>query len=145
MAEIWPDEGLTAALNYFPTNNSALPANTWLALFTAFTASTVGNTDSTIASYTEPSGGAYARQTISSVSWADASATSPVGDGKKSVCSQITFATATASWGTINGFTLAGALTTGFAYFAANFDDTTAVPITSNDVIKITPAIQYNH
>lgn len=145
MAEIWPDEGLDAVLNYFPTNNSTIPANTWIALFTAFTASTVGATNNPIASYTEPSGGAYARQTISSASWGDAAATSPVADGRKSTAAQVTFPTATASWGTINGFTLAGALTTGFAYFAANFDDTTAVPITSNDVIKVTPTIQYNH
>ena len=40
MAEIWPDEGLDIVLAYFPSN-VALPANTWLALFMSWTASTV--------------------------------------------------------------------------------------------------------
>jgi hypothetical protein len=140
MAEIWPDHGLDLALGYFPRNGT-LPANTWMALFTAYTASTVGTNDSTMTSYTEPSGSAYTRQTISSASWGvQGGATA----GRKVTASQVTFATATGSWGTINGFTLANALTTGSVYFAANFDDTTAVAIASNDVIKVTPTIQYN-
>jgi len=141
MPEIWPDEGLDLALAYFPRSGTALPANTWMALFTAFTANTVGTNTGTMGAYTEPSGGNYARQTISSASWgAQAAATS----GRKSACSQITFGTASASWGTVNGFTITNSLSGGSCYFAANFDDTTAVPIQSNDVIKVTPTIQYN-
>lgn len=141
MAEIWPDEGLDQVLAFFPRSNLALPANSWIAVFTSWTASTVGTNTDTRANYTEPSGGAYARQTISSASWG--AATGATG-GRKMTAGQVTFATATASWGTVNGFTLANALTTGSLYFAANFDDTTAVAIQSNDVIKITPTIQYN-
>lgn len=141
MAEIWPDEGLDIVLGYFPRNGT-LPANTWLAVFTAFTASTVGTNTDTRASYTEPGAGVnYARQTISSASWgAQAAATG----GRKTTASQVTFGTASGSWGTLNGFTLANSLTVGSIYFAANFDDTTAVAIQSNDVIKITPTVQYN-
>jgi len=141
MAEIWPDEGLDQVLSYFPRSGTSLPANTWIGLFTAFTASTVGTNTDTRASYTEPGSGAYARQTISSASWgAQAAATG----GRKSTAGQVTFPTATASWGTINGFFIANSLTVGSLYFAANFDDTTAVPIQSNDIIKVTPTVQYN-
>jgi len=140
MPEIWPDEGLDQVLGFFPKNGT-LPANTWMGLFTTFTANTVGTNTDTRASYTEPGSGGYARQTISSASWgAQAAATA----GRKTAAGQVTFTTATASWGTINGFFLANSLSTGSLYFAANFDDTTAVPIQSNDVIKVTPTVQYN-
>jgi hypothetical protein len=141
MAEIWPDEGLDLVLGYFPRNGT-LPANTWIALFTAFTASTVGTNTATMTAWTEPGAGVnYARQTISSASWgAQAAATG----GRKSTAGQVTFGTASGSWGTVNGFTIANSLTVGSVYFGANFDDVTAVPIQSNDIIKITPTIQYN-
>jgi hypothetical protein len=140
MAEIWPDEGLDLALGFFPRAGT-LPANTWVALFTSYTPSTVGTNNNGLASYTEPSGNGYGRQTISSASWgAQAAATA----GRKVTAGQVTFATATGAWGTINGFALANALSVGSAYFACNFDDATAVPIQSNDVIKVTPTAQYN-
>ena len=83
-----------------------------------------------------------AGQTISSASWgAQAAGTA----GRKTAAGQVTFTTATTGgWGTINGFTLGNALTVGSIYFAANFDDTTAVAIASSDIIKVTPTIQYN-
>jgi len=144
MAEIWPDEGLDQILAFFPRANLALPANSWIALFTSWTASTVGTNTDTRANYPEPApsgGGAYARQTISSSSWgAQAAATG----GRKSTAGQVTFATCTAAWGTVNGFTLANGLTTGSLYFACNFDDVTAVNIQSNDIIKVTPTLQVN-
>ena len=31
------------------------------------------------------------------------------------------------------------------AYFAANFDDTTAVTINTNDIIKVTPTINWQN
>jgi hypothetical protein len=140
MAEIFPDEGLDQVLGFFPKNGT-LPANTWIGLFTTFTASTVGTNADTRASYTEPSGGAYARQTISSASWGSQSAET---GGRSVTASQVTFPTATAAWGTVNGFVLANSLSTGSLYFACNFDDTTAVNIQSNDVIKITPKFRAN-
>ena len=39
ITELFPNEGLDAIYNIFPTNNSSQPANTWLGLFTANTAS----------------------------------------------------------------------------------------------------------
>lgn len=140
MAEIWPDEGIDIVLSIFP-KAAQPPANTWVAVFSSWSATTVGTNTDTRANYPEPSGGAYARQTISSASWGAASAAT---GGRKTTAGQVTFATATAAWNTVNGFTLANALTTGSLYFAANFDDTTAVNIQSNDVIKITPTIQMN-
>jgi len=139
VAEIFPNEGLDVIFGYFPKNGT-LPANTWLALFTAYTASTVGDSTSTRASYTEPAAGGYARQTISSASWGAAATTQ---GGRGAAATQVTFPTATAGWGTINGFFSANALTVGTSYFAANFDDTTAITVNTNDIVKVTPTMVY--
>jgi len=142
-AEIWPDEGLDLVLGIFPQGGANI-TNTFLALFTTFTASTVGSSSNPADSYTEPSGGAYARQTINSASWGAIAAGT---GGRKTTASQVTFPTATAVWGTVNGFWLANILssTADKTLFAANFDDTTAVTINTNDIIKVTPTIQYNN
>lgn len=144
MAEIWPDAGLDLVLNIFPKNGTNV-ANTYLGLFTNFSATTVGsaaqgaNTD-----YTEADFGSYARQTIAAASWGSPAAGT---GGRKVTAGQVTFPTATGNGTvTIKGFHLLSA-TSGAAtvYFAANFDDTTAVQINTNDVIKVTPTIQYNN
>lgn len=145
MAEIWPDEGLDIVLEIFPRGGTNL-TTTFLALFTAFTASTVGTAAQTGGAYTEPSysGTSYDRQTVVSGSWGAVGAGT---GGRKSTASQLTFKTAQASWGTVNGFWLANqAATSGNkCVMAANFDDTTAVTINTNDIIKVTPTIQYNN
>lgn len=143
MAEIWPDEGLDIVLEIFPRGGTNL-TTTYLSLFTAFTASTVGTSTQTADSYTEPSGGSYARQSIVSGSWGAVAAGS---GGRKTTASQVTFPTATASWGTVNGFWLANQLSASGdkCLFAANFDDTTAVTINTSDIIRVTPTAQYNN
>lgn len=150
MAEIWPGsatltgEGLNLVItNSFPRATTS-PGTTYLALFTAFTATTVGSRDQGRAAYTEPSGGAYARQSVANTSWA-APAEYATNQGRQTTAAQVTFPTATATWGTVNGFFLADASTVGNLYFAANFDDTTAVTINTNDIIKLTPTIAYGH
>jgi hypothetical protein len=143
MAEIWPDEGLDLVLAIFP-KGAATQATTYLTLFTTFTATTVGTSGQTRSAYTEPSGGAFARQSLAAATWGAQSAGT---GGRFSTYPQVTFPTATAVWGTVNGFavgdTSAGAA--GKLYFACNFDDTTAVTINTNDIIKITPSAQYNN
>jgi hypothetical protein len=141
LAEIFPNEGLDLIYGAFPKGGSG-PANTWIALFTTFTASTVSSSAGVVGSYSEPSGGAYTRMTISSASWGTAGTTQ---SGRGSAASQITFPTATAVWGTVNGFYIANSLTTGGGnvYFAANFDDTTAIVVNTNDVVKVTPSWVY--
>lgn len=144
MAEIFPNEGLDILLaqNGFATGGTA-PANVWLCLFTAFTASTVGTSVSVADSYTEPTGGAYARQTVSSASWgAIASTTS----GRITTCAQVSFPQATGSYSAaVNGYWLSNILsaTGDKCLTAANFDDVTAVTINTNDQIKVTPSIIY--
>jgi hypothetical protein len=142
MAEIFPNEGLDLLYAGFPKGGTG-PANTWIGLFTAFTASTVGTSAAVIASWTEVSAaGAYTRQTISSASWGTVGTTQ---SGRGSAAAQVTFPTATAVWGTVNGFIVTASLTTnaGVVYYGANFDDTTAVVINTNDVIKVTPSWVY--
>lgn len=143
MAEIWPDEGLDITLEIFPRGGSNL-TTTYLTLFTAFTASSVGTAGQTADAYTEPSGGAFARQAIVSGSWGGIAAGS---GGRKTTASQVTFPTATAVWGTINGFWLANQSSASGdkALLACNFDDTTAVTVNTNDVIKVTPTMQANN
>lgn len=141
MAEIFPNEGLDLIYGLAPKGGTG-PVNTWIGLFTAFTASTVGTSAAVIASWSEVSGGAYVRQTISSGSWGTVNTTQ---SGRGSGAAQVTFTTATAVWGTVNGFVITNSLTTnaGTVWFAANFDDTTAVVINTNDVIKVTPTWVY--
>jgi hypothetical protein len=142
MAEIFPNEGLDLIYGGFPKGATG-PANTWLGLFTAFTASTVGGSAAVIGSWTEvAAAGAYTRQTISSASWGTVGTTQ---SGRGSAAAQVTFSTATAVWGTVNGFIVANSLTTavGNVYFGANFDDVTAVVVNTNDVIKVTPSWIY--
>src|SRR4051812_39852015 len=143
-AEIWPDEGLDLALNVFPMNTLSLNT-TYLALFTAFTATTVGASTSVADNYVEPNFAAYARQVIIASSWTPISAGT---GGRKVPAAQVTFPTATGnSTSATNGFWLANQLsaTSDKTIFAANFDDDTAVTINTNDVIKVTPTIQYNN
>jgi len=142
MAEIFPNEGLDLIYAGYPKGATG-PANTWLGLFTSWTASTVAGSGSVIASWAEVSNaGAYVRQTISSASWGTVGTTQ---SGRGSGAAQVTFATATAVWGTVNGFFIANSATNaaGNVWFGANFDDTTAVVINTNDVIKVTPTWVY--
>lgn len=142
MAEIFPNEGLDLIFAGFPKGGTG-PANTWLGLFTAFSASTVGTSAAVIASWTEvANAGAYVRQTISSASWGTVGTTQ---SGRGSAAAQVTFATATAVWGTVNGFFIANSATNaaGSVWYACNFDDVTAVGININDVIKVTPSWIY--
>jgi hypothetical protein len=142
VAEIFPNEGLDLIYGVVPKGGTA-PANTWIGLFTAFSASTVGTSAAVIASWTEVSAaGAYARQTIASTSWGTVGTTQ---SGRGSAAAQVTFPTATAVWGTVNGFIVTNSLTTaaGVVYFGANFDDTTAVVVNTNDIVKVTPSWVY--
>lgn len=142
MAEIFPNEGLDLIYGLAPKGGTG-PANTWLALFTAHSASTVGTSAEVVGSLAEVSNsGAYTRQTISSASWGTVGTTQ---SGRGSAAAQLTFATATAVWGTVNGFAVMNSLTNaaGNIWFMANFDDTTAVAINTNDVIKVTPTWVY--
>lgn len=143
MAEIWPDAGLDLVLGIFPKGGTNI-TTTYLALFTSFTATTVGSAaQGSTTNYTEPDFGAYARQSLAAATWgAQAAGTG----GRKTTYSQVTFPTATSnSTAATNGFMVvngvSGAQT---VFFAANFDDTTAVTVNLNDVIKVTPTAQYN-
>jgi hypothetical protein len=139
VAEIFPNEGLDLIFGLAPKGGTG-PANTWLGLFTAYSASTVGTSAAVIASWTEcASAGAYARQTISSASWGTVGTTQ---SGRGSGAAQVTFSTATAVWGVVNGFFIGNSATqgAGAVWYAANFDDVTAVTVNTNDVIKVTPS-----
>ena len=142
MAEIFPNEGLDLIYAGYPKGATG-PANTWLGLFTSWSATTVAGSAAVIASWAEfAASGAYARQTISSASWGTVGTTQ---SGRGSAAAQVTFATATATWGTTNGFIVCSGATAqaGTVWFGANFDDTTAVQINTNDVIKVTPTWVY--
>ena len=144
MAETFTDEGLDLVLDIFPRGGTNL-TTTYLALFTAFTATTVGATTSTANDYTEPDFGAYARQSVAAADWGAIAAGT---GGRKTTAAQKTFPTATSNASaTVKGFWLANQLsaTGDKAIFAANFDDTTAVQINTNDIIKVTPTYQANN
>jgi hypothetical protein len=144
MAEIWPDEGLDIVLEIFPRGGTNL-TTTYLALFTAFTGTTVGSSSQGADSYTEPNFGSYARQSIAAASWGAIAAGT---GGRKTTAAQVTFPTATGnSSSATNGFWLANQLSASGdkCIFAANFDDTTPVTVNTNDIIKVTPTAQANN
>ncbi|WP_028058378.1 hypothetical protein [Candidatus Solirubrobacter pratensis] len=144
MAEIFPDEGLDIILNIFPKGGANL-TTTFLALFTSFTAATVGASTSVADNYTESDFGAYARVAVLAADWGALGAGT---GGRKTTAAQKTFPTATTPGSApINGFWLANQSSNAGdkCIFAANFDDTTAVSIATNDVIKVTPTIQANN
>ena len=142
MAEVWPDEGLDILLTIFPKGGTNL-TTTYLSLFTSFTATTCGSNTSVANDYTEPAGGSYARQSIASGSWGAIAAGT---GGRKTTAAQVTFPTASAGWGTVNGSWLADIASSSGdkAVFAANFDDLTAITVNSGDVVKVTPTLQAN-
>ena len=141
MAQIVTDEGLDWLLGQWPRAASVQAGSCYIGLFTSQTASTVVARGGTMsACITEPTTGSYARLVIASSAWG-APATS--GLGRKTTGPQVTFATATSNWGTINGFFLTASATGNTVLiYQANFDDLTGVVINTNDIIKGTPAFQ---
>jgi hypothetical protein len=147
MAEIFPDEGLNLVLGQVPKNDTRITTFS-LCLFTSQTASTVITSGQGVANITETSYTNYARQALATATWgAQAAGTG----GRKTTYPQVTFPTVGASGATINGFFIgwdSGAGGTGSPTVCvgqANFDDVTAVPLMTNDVIKVTPAWQFNN
>jgi hypothetical protein len=144
MAEIFPDEGLDLILNIFPRGGTNL-TTTHLALFTAFTGSTVGTSSQGADTYTEPDFGSYARQSVAAAAWGSLAAGT---GGRRTTAAQVTFPTATSNASTtVKGFWLANQLSAAgdTCIFAANFDDATPVQINTNDIIRITPTMQANN
>jgi hypothetical protein len=141
MAEIFPDEGLDAVLGQWPKNATRL-STTYLDLFTSQTASTVMTSGQTLSNVTITTYTNYASQALAAATWGAQAAGS---GGRKTTYPQVTFATVGASGATINGFLITDADTATIVICQANFDDTTAVVLATNDVIKVTPTVQFNN
>ena len=148
MSSMIPDEGLDEIIETFLKNGGS-PTSLYIGLFTSQTASTVPDRDATgdaaPSGFTEASGTSYARQAIAAASWG---ANADNGNGRKTIARLVPFTAAgSGGWGTANGFFLATMVSSQagdkLVYFA-NFDDLTASPINENDVIKITPAMQFD-
>ena len=101
------------------------------------------NSGQTLSSITETSYTSYARQALATATWGAQAAASTVG--RKTTYPQVTFPTVGVTGATINGFFIGDATPPVKAIGAANFDDLAAVPLNTNDVIKVTPTIQFNY
>lgn len=139
MAEIVPNEGLDVILGQFPGAATRL-STTYVGLFTNFTAATVMGQTQTMANVTEAAFTGYARQALAAATWG-APAAGAVG--RKVTYPQITFPTAGSGPTTVNGFFVADALTAGKVIYMANFDDVTARTLASGDIIRVTPALEF--
>lgn len=147
MAESFTDEGLDFILGLHLLNTKTVLTTTHLTLFTSQTATTVPARTATggaaPSGWTEATGTGYARKAVAAADWG-APATN--GSGRRTTAAQQTFATVGAGgWGTVNGFGLIELAAAGAGdetFWFANFDDTTAVTLNENDVIKITPRQQ---
>ena len=144
MAQMCPDEGLDLWLGQFPLNTAKYTSPLKLKLFTSQTASTVITHAQTIANITETTYTSYAEQSLAAATWG-ALAERPTNLGRQTTYPQVTFPTVGASGATINGFYITNNGGTVLFPGQANFDDTTAVPLLTNDVIKVTPTIALLH
>lgn len=145
MAEIVPDEGLNLKLGIFPKNGTNL-ATTYLGLFTAFTATTVGSSSQGLSSYTEPDFGGYLVQSVASSDWGSVAAGT---GGRKVTAAQKSFpaATSVGSSLAINGYTLRNQSTFagGTALGAANFDEGQVPALAVGDIVRVTATWQENN
>lgn len=144
MAQMCPDEGLDLWLGQFPLSTAKYTSPLNLCLFTSQTASTVITHAQTIANITETTYTSYARQSLAAATWG-ALAERPTNLGRQTTYPQVTFPTVGASGATINGFHITNNGNTVLFPGQANFDDVTAVPLLTNDVIKVTPTIALLH
>ena len=144
MAEIFPDEGIDAILTIWPKNGTNV-GTVWMGLFTSQTSTTCPANSAvllTSTGVTEATGTSYARQPITSGSWAGDAAGNP--NGRATTAGTVTLATVgSGAWGTVNGFFLATAVSGGTAYCYSNFSDTTAIVTAQNDVIKVVPTVNF--
>ena len=143
MAQMMPDEGLDIVLGQIPKDTVKYTSPLNLALFTSQTASTVITHAQTIANITETTYTNYARQSLAAATWG-AAAERPTNLGRQTTYPHVTFPTCGATGATINGFYITNNGHT-VCLGQANFDDTTAVVLAQNDIIKVTPTWAYLH
>jgi hypothetical protein len=141
MAAIFPDEGLDVVLGQWPKNATRLTTAD-LRLFTSQNASTVIAHNQAAANITETTYTSYAAQSLATATWG-AQAEYPTNAGRQTTYPQVTFPTVGASGATINGFYLTTGSTV--CICQANFSDTTAVVLATNDVLKLTPSVALLH
>lgn len=144
MAQMCPDEGLDLWLGQFPKDTVKYTTPLNLCLFNSQTASTVITHAQTLSAITETTYTSYARQSLAAATWG-ALAERPTNLGRQTTYPQVTFPTVGASGDTINGFYITNNGNTVLFPGQANFDDTTAVPLATNDIIKVTPTIALLH
>lgn len=143
MAAIFPDEGLDIWLGQWPLADTRL-STTYLCLFTSQTASTVISHTQALVNITETTYTSYARQSMAAVTWG-ARAEYSTTLGRQSAYPQITFPTVGATGATINGAFIGDATPPVKCIAQANFSDTTAVTLATNDVLKVTPTVALLH
>lgn len=142
-AVMLPDEGLDIWLGQFPLATVKYTSPLNLALFKSQTASTVITHAQTIANITETTYTSYARQSLAAATWG-ALAERPTNVGRQTTYPQVTFPTCGATGDTINGFYVTNNGHT-ICIGQCNFDDTLAVALAQNDVVKVTPTIGLLH
>lgn len=148
MAEIYPNEGSNLMLGQFPKNTTRITALE-LCLHTSQSASTTITESQGVANITETTYTSYARQALATATWG-ATAAGTGATGRKTTYSTVTFPTVGVTGAVITGFFIGwdtgagGTATPTVAVMQANFDDTTAATVSTNDVINLTPYMQLN-
>ena len=144
MAHTFCDTGLSAMLLIFPNTATAQPTAWWLGFFGSQTSGTVPSRTAfegaTPGGWTESV--AVARISIAANAW---QAGAVNGNGVRTTAAQVAV-TATAA-GSANGYFLSNrptAAAPAITFAFANFDDLTTITYNSGDVIRLTPAFQFN-
>jgi hypothetical protein len=86
----------------------------------------------------------YASQALATATWGAQSEYSTTL-GRQTTYPQVTFPTVGATGATINGFYISTGSAPVVCIAQANFSDTTAVTLATNDVIKVTPTVAFLH
>jgi len=144
MAHTWTDTGLSALLAHWPRSAFNTSGVFYIGYFGSQTSGTVPNR--TAFGGATPGGWvesvAMPRMVVSAGQWGVPASN---GNGYRVTALQLA-STATAA-GSANGFFLGthvSSVAADLSYFFANFDDLTQVGYNSGDVIRITPAVQFN-
>ena len=144
MAHTFTDSGLSALLAIFPNTASAQPTAWWLGFFGSQTSGTV---PSRTAYYGATPGGWSQSVGLPAFNMAANLWTTGAVNGNGVRVTAAQFAVTATAAGIANGYFLANrptAAAPAVSFAFANFDDLTTITYNSGDIVRLTPAFQFN-
>ena len=144
--ELFPNEGLDQLLNIAIRGTVSQQANWYVGLWYATPASptavpiTKSQTMANVLEIQTPGSNGYTRQAISASSFGVPGDTA---NGRSTVGPQVTFTATGGNWGRADGFFISDQSSGGKIIAISCFSDQTSVTVNQNDVLKVTPTIEF--